>query len=122
MSTLGDVMIDRVWWTADVRRSDDSLVLWLRPGARHVVVWRNTLEPFTDSVEPEERADAAVRDRFIACGPSIDETLMVEALRVDGAEWRVRVLEGDLAETTDLVQLTAVAAELRRSKRRRSAV
>ena len=115
MSQLGDVFFVRVWWTADVLRTEGKLVLAPRPGARQVLRWRRSLEVFDDHLEPTRRLQTRIGNRFVVCGPSLDETVMASVDEI-GANGELLVsLSGPLADTTAAVQLLALA---RRKKER----
>jgi hypothetical protein len=106
---LNDVFFTRTWWTADVHRGEQGqLVLVPRRGARarHVSVWRRSLETFNERVEPAEILYARVGDRFVACGPELEETavLTVEAVDGDGS-LRATISAGELAATTSTLQI-----------------
>lgn len=109
MSHVGDMFFIRVWWTADVLRSDGTVALVPHPGARHVQRWRRTLEVFDDRVEPSQRLQARVGDRFVVCGPSLDETVVASVREITASGTLVVSLSGPLAETTTTVQLLALA-------------
>ena len=105
MGTLADVFFTRIWWTADVEHRDGRILLRLRRGARHVAIWKNSLEVFNERIEPSERLRPDVGDRFVVCGPSIDETLAAEVVDVVGEDRIAVAMRGGLAETTSTVQL-----------------
>ena len=109
MSQLGDIFFVRVWWTADVLRSEGQIALAPHPGARHVLRWRRSLEIFDDRHEPAQRLQARVGDRFVVCGPSLDETVVASVLEIAASGTLVVALSGPLAETTAAVQLLALA-------------
>lgn len=109
MSQLADIFFVRTWWTADVIRRDMETLLRIRSGPRVVVLWRSTLELFNECVEPTRRLRPAVGDRFVVCGPSVEETLIATATGIasDGA---IGVsLSSPLAPTTASVQLLEYA-------------
>ena len=113
MSQLGDVFFVRVWWTADVLRTEGKLVLAPRPGARQVLRWRSSLEVFDDHLEPTRRLQTRIGDRFVVCGPSLDETVMASVTSVAESGRLVVSLSGPLASRTSTVQLTALASTSR---------
>jgi hypothetical protein len=125
VSQLGDVFFVRVWWMADVLRSDGTIALAPRPGARHVQRWRRSLEVFDDRVEPSQRLQARIGDRFVVCGPSLDETVVASVLEIAASGMLVVSLSGPLADTTATVQLLVLAAapklRTQKSARRRKA-
>ena len=116
---IGDIFHFRRWWTADVRRGADGLWLHVRRGSRHVTIWRRTLLPFHESIEPTERLVVDVGDMFVGCGPSIDETVLVAVDVVDGDRLRVTI-GGELAVDTRAVQLLAMDG-LKQAKKRKAA-
>jgi hypothetical protein len=116
---IGDIFHLRRWWTADIRRGADGLWLHVRRGCRHVTIWRRTLLPFHESIEPTERIEVDVGDTFVGCGPSIAETVLVTVDAVDGDRLRVTI-GGELEAGTRTVQLLAMDG-LKQAKKRRAA-
>lgn len=110
--TLVDVFFTRVWWTADVERDGDRVLLRVRRGARHVAIWRSTLEVFDDRVEQGEPLRSAVGDRFVVCGPSVEETTVAKVVAVECNALAIE-LRTELAESTTTVQLTKLALRRR---------
>jgi hypothetical protein len=117
VSQLGDVFFVRVWWTADVLRSEGKLVLAPRLGARQVLRWRRSLEVFDDHLEPT-RLQTRIGARFVVCGPSLDETVMASVEGIDVGGGLVVSLSGPLADATATVQLLALAPTRKESARK----
>lgn len=117
MSHVGDMFFIRVWWTADVLRSNGQVALVPRAGARHVLRWRSSLEVFDDHTESGQRLQAHVGDRFIVCGPDLDETVLASVLEVTASGTLVVSLSGPLADTTTTVQLLALAPARKRYRK-----
>jgi hypothetical protein len=118
MSDLSEVFTQRRWWIADVSCAPSGVVFVVRPGARIQTIWRKSGAPFNETLDRRARLDAHVGDRFVVCGPSVDETIGAAVDAVDGPRLHV-TLAGDLAPTTTLVQL--LAANGATKKKRRSA-
>lgn len=117
----GDLFIHRTWYTADVRRGADGVWLHVRRGTRHVTIWRSTLDPFDEHLEPAERIEAEIGDAFVCCGPSIDETVLATVLGYGADRSLLRVDLGvELAATTRVVQLLGLHG-LRQAKKRKAA-
>lgn len=116
VSTLGDVFFTRVWWTADVERADGRIVLRVRRGARHIAIWQSTLETFDERIEASEQLEVGVGDRFVLCGPSVEETAAAKVVELDGEAAVVDVLYGLLGEATTVVRMTRLGLKSRSKK------
>lgn len=116
---IGDIFHFRRWWTADVSRGVDGVWLHVRRGARHVTIWRSSLETFDERIEPAERLEAEAGDAFVCVGPAIDEMMLATVERVNGERLLV-TLGSDLAQGTRVVQLLGMHG-LKQAKKRKAA-
>lgn len=120
VSDLTDIFHQRRWWSADVRRGADGIVLVVRPGVLRTTFWRKSGEVFNETLDRNVKLEASVGDRFVCCGLSIDETMAAEVTAVDGARLHV-ALTGELGERTAVVRLLGMRGLAKQAKRKKAA-